>query len=90
MIYGKTYLEEYNDRHNRLLDIKTGINNGWTKFAFWPITLNNGQKVWLQKYYEFWHVAGIGKNLWLVRCAHSNKPITYRYQTRKEGLDALY
>ena len=86
MIFGKTYRERRAAEQKQLQNLRDGLTNGWPKFAFWPTTLQNGQKIWLETYYEFVSVLGEGKSLWLNKCAFSYKPIKYRYRTREEGL----
>ena len=82
MVYGKTYIERRKEKQKYFENIRV---NGIKKFAWKPVQLNDGKKVWLEKYFIFYN---FGRN-------HLNELYMWsgtgiKFLTQKEAHDALY
>ena len=82
MIFGQTFYEKKRIRQEFFQKLKT---NGIKRFAWLPVELYNGQKVWFEHYYIFYRVfENEQKELWI----DEDRP--RKYLTEKEGQDALH
>ena len=85
MIFGKTHDEKRAAEQEYLKKLK---KEGVKKFAWRPVTLRNGKKVWFETYYVFYDIYENAFGLRVER--EHGLAIRYNYLTQKEGQDALY
>lgn len=86
MIYGKTISDQREEKQEKL---KFLFENPISKFAWWPVMLNNGQKVWLQKYWSNYEVVKTTFNTYYMEMDF-DKPSYKCYATEQEARNALH
>lgn len=89
MIYGKSFEEKDKSKQEWLKNVK---ENGIKKFAWLPVTLTNGKKVWLEYYYCFYKIRQYYDRFEYIDMANPARypKKEFRYLTQKEGKDALH
>lgn len=85
MIFGKTHAQKHEEQQKRL---EYFSKNPKCKFAWIPIILQNGQTIWLQKYWLNYEIRKTAFGYHIAKDFGVN--ITKAYATEKEARDALY
>ena len=78
MVFGKTHRQRKQDYQDFLKNVK---DKGIKKFAFFPIELTDGRKIWLQYYYQFYGVYE-AYGILDVYSNYDGAPLTYNYLTQ--------
>lgn len=85
MIFGKTHAEKHAEKQKNLEYLS---KNPVCRFAWWPIELQNGKNIWLQKYWVNYQIRKTAFGYHMEKNFGVNEVKTYA--TEQEARDAIY